>query len=60
MCLMRLGDTNNPMIDKFLYFAYIIDNHMEEHAPNLNNTDIFPSEGHQVPGLIEDDEANQD
>ena len=33
---------------------------MEEHAPKLNNTDIFPPEGRQVPNITEDDEVDQD
>ena len=32
---------------------------MEKHAPKLNNTETFPSEGHQVPEITKYDEVNK-
>ena len=31
-----------------------------EHAPNINNSYIFPPEVHQVPDITKDDDSNQD
>ena len=60
MFLMILGDTNNPGLDQVLYCFYKTDYHMEEHAPNINNTDKFPPEGFQVPDLTKYDEVDQE
>ena len=57
---MMLGDTNNTRMDKVCSYVYKNYRRMEEHAPKLNNTDIFPLESHQVPNLTEDDEVVQD
>ena len=60
MCLMIRSDTNKPRIYQVLYYVYKTDDNMEEHCPNINNTDILPHEGHQVNDISEDDEVNQD
>ena len=49
-----------PRMDQVIYYVYKTDKHMEEQAPKLNNKDIFPPEGHQVPELTKDDEIDQD
>ena len=57
--MMTLGDTKNLRMDQVLYSVYKNDEHMEEHDPKLNNTYIFPPEGHQIPKLVEDDDVYQ-
>ena len=58
--LMRLGDTKKTRMDQLMYCVNKTDDHIEECAPNLNNTDILPPEGHQVPELTKDDKVDQD
>ena len=60
MCLIILDDTNKPSRDQVLYCVYKTDDHMQEHTPKINNTDIFPTEGHQLPELSKNDEVDQD
>ena len=50
---MILWETNNPRIDQVLYYFYKTDYRIEEHAPKLNNIDIFPPGVCQVPELAE-------
>ena len=60
MYLMRLGDTDKSSMDQVIYCEYKSDEHVDEHAPKVNNSDIFPPEGHQVPNLTKDDEVGHD
>ena len=57
---MRLGDTNMPRMDQVIYYVYKTDKHMEEHAPKLKNTDIFPPECHQFTYIAKYDEVGHD
>ena len=57
---IRLGDTKNPSIDQVINYVYKTDEHMEEHAPKINNTDTFPPEGHQATYLNKYYEVDQD
>ena len=59
MFLVRLGGNNKPSMDQVMYYVYKTDDNMEEHAPKLNNTEIFPLGGHQVPEFTKDDEVDQ-
>ena len=60
MYMMSLGDTKKPRTYQFLFYVYKTDNHMEEHAPKLKNTDIFPPECHQFTYIAKYDEVGQD
>ena len=60
MYMMSLGDTKKPRTYQFLFYVYKTDNHMEEHAPKLNNTDISPPEFYQVTKLTKYYEVDQD
>ena len=60
MLMMRLGGTNKPSLDQAIYYVDKTGNHMEEHAPKLNNTYILPPEYHQVSKITKDDESNKD
>ena len=60
MCLLILGVTNKPSMDQVLSYVYKTDYRMEEHDPKINNTNIFPPETHQFPGIIGDDYVDPD
>ena len=47
-------------MDQLMYYIYKTDEYMDEHDPNLNNTDILTTEGHQFPKLTKNYKVNQD
>ena len=58
MWLMILGESNKPSMDQLMYYIYKTDEYMDEHDPNLNNTDILTTEGYQVPKLTKNYKVN--
>ena len=47
-------------MDQVIYYVYKTYDNMEENSPKLNNTDIFPPEGHQDTEITKEHETNQD